>query len=116
MTVQIRDSVAADVVPGGAVTFEFAMLANSAKGGTAILGSRILYYVRVGFAADLEIAYATNGPNATPVYRDRGTIDKLNVRSDMAGVVKAIGTHVRFTITNRSPTITAGILFYGVIL
>lgn len=111
----LDDSVAPDIGTGVSVTFEFAMLTESVKGGAQIMGSRILYFARVDMACDLEIAYAVNGPEATPSYTDRGIIDKLNVNADMAGVVKALGTHVRFKITNRSSS-TGGVAFYGVIL
>lgn len=102
MTINIRDNTAVTIADAASLDFDQAIIASSVKGGTATVGTRVMVSIRVGGAMDLQIAYATNGPDAVLVFRDRGTVDKLVSFVMFQAIYSGIGTNMRFTITNRS--------------
>ncbi len=103
MTINIRDTQTAPALigVGASVFFDQAILAEPITGGTAVLGTRVVIQVQPmlqPFA--LRVAYSFNGPDAVLVFLDRGTVDFLALGADFRSVYAAVGTNMRFLLTN----------------
>lgn len=109
-------TVQPDLGFGDSLNFDMAVIVDGQKGGTLTVGARVLVQVRVETGCELRVLYALNGPDGVLTFVDRGIVERLVPNVGFRGVFAAVGTNMRFRVTNASPDTVTAVEFYSTIL